>query len=147
VDFDVVIVGGRVAGSLVASLLGDAGHRVLVLDRARFPSDTLSTHFFRAPTLRAFSAAGVYEELQRQAPHLRVNYNVVDGIVFPEPVDRPEDFPFYMCVRRITLDDILVRRVRRTPGVEAAAAEGDRLIRWIAVSASHGWRPTVRRRG
>ena len=91
---------------------------MLVLDRATFPSDTLSTHFFRAPALRAFSEIGVYDEVQAVAPHLIVNYNVIDGKVFPEPVDRPEDFPFYMCVRRITLDDILVSRVRNTPGVQ-----------------------------
>ncbi len=117
-DYDVIIIGGRVAGSVLASLLGDGRHRVLILDRATFPSDTLSTHFFRAPALRAFNEIGVYDEVQAVAPHLTVNYNVIDGHVFPEPVDRPEDFPFYMCVRRITLDDILVRRVRRTPGVE-----------------------------
>jgi 2-polyprenyl-6-methoxyphenol hydroxylase-like FAD-dependent oxidoreductase len=117
-EFDVIIVGGRVAGSVLASLLGDRGHRVLILDRATFPSDTLSTHFFRAPALRAFSEIGTYDEIQAMAPHLTVNYNVIDGHVFPEPVDRPEDFPFYMCVRRITLDDILIRRVRRTPNVE-----------------------------
>lgn len=117
-DYDVIVVGARVAGSLVAALIGDAGHHVLVLDRARFPSDTLSTHFFRAPTFRALGQVGVYEEVQARAPHLTVNYNVVDGIVFPEAVDRPEDYPFYMCVRRITLDDILVRRARRTPNVE-----------------------------
>ena len=117
-DYDVIIIGGRVAGSVLASLLGDRGHRVLILDRATFPSDTLSTHFFRAPALRAFREIGVYDEVQAVAPHLTVNYNVIDGTVFPEPVDRPEDFPFHMCVRRITLDDILVRRVRRTPNVE-----------------------------
>ena len=117
-DYDVIIVGGRVAGAVLASLLGDRGHRVLVLDRATFPSDTLSTHFFRAPALRAFNEIGVYEEVQAVAPHLTVNYNVIDGHVFPEPVDRPEDYPFYMCVRRITLDDILARRLRRTPNVE-----------------------------
>jgi len=116
-DYDVIIIGGRIAGSVLASLLGDRGHRVLVLDRATFPSDTLSTHFFRAPALRAFSEIGVYDEVQAVAPHLTVNYNAIDGHIFPEPVDRPEDFPFYMCVRRITLDDILVRRVKRTPGV------------------------------
>lgn len=43
---------------------------------------------------------------------------MIDGIVFPEPVDRPEDYPFYMNVRRITLDDILVCRIRRTSNVE-----------------------------
>ena len=129
-DYDVIVVGGRVAGSLLASLLGDAGHHVLILDRARFPSDTLSTHFFRAPTFRALKQVGVYEEVQAKAPHLTVNYNVVDGIVFPEAVDRPEDYPFHMCVRRITLDEILVRRARRTANVEfREAARATQLLK------------------
>ena len=41
---DVVIVGGRVAGSAAALLLARLGHDVVVVDRALFPSDTLSTH-------------------------------------------------------------------------------------------------------
>jgi len=94
----------------------------LFLDRARFPSDTLSTHFFRAPTFRALGQVGVYEEVQAKAPHLTINYNAVDGIVFPEAVDRPEDYPFYLCVRRITLDDILVRRARGTSNVDLREA-------------------------
>jgi len=65
-DYDVIIIGGRIAGSVLASLLGDRGHRVLVLDRATFPSDTLSTHFFRAPALRAFNEIGVYDEIQKE---------------------------------------------------------------------------------
>jgi 2-polyprenyl-6-methoxyphenol hydroxylase-like FAD-dependent oxidoreductase len=118
VDYDVIIVGARVAGSVLATLLGEAGHRVLALDRATFPSDTLSTHFFRAPALRAFQRVGAAEEVLAAAPHMTVNYNVVDGLAFPEPVDRPDDYPFYMCVRRITLDDILNRRARAATGVE-----------------------------
>jgi 2-polyprenyl-6-methoxyphenol hydroxylase-like FAD-dependent oxidoreductase len=118
VDYDVAIVGARIAGSILAALLGARGHRVLLLDRTTFPSDTLSTHFFRAPSLRAFQQIGAYDEVEVSAPHLTVNYNVVDGIVFPEPVDRPEDYPFYMCVRRIALDEILVRCASRTPNVE-----------------------------
>ena len=117
-NFDVIIVGARVAGSTLATMLGEMGHRVLVLDRSTFPSDTLSTHFFRAPALRAFKQIGVYKEVQSVAPHLKVNYNAVDGTVFPEPVDQPDDYPFYMCVRRIILDDILVRRAREIPNVE-----------------------------
>ena len=42
--FDVVIVGARCAGAATAMLLARRGHRVLVLDRARKGSDTLSTH-------------------------------------------------------------------------------------------------------
>lgn len=128
--YDVICVGARIAGAIAASLLGDYGHRILALDRARFPSDTLSTHFFRAPTLRAFKRAGVLDEVLRAAPHLSVDYNVVDGIIFPEPVTKPEDFPFYMCVRRITLDAILAQRLKQTPGVEVReGARVEELIR------------------
>jgi 2-polyprenyl-6-methoxyphenol hydroxylase-like FAD-dependent oxidoreductase len=125
--YDVIVVGARVAGSLVAILLGQQGRRVLLLDRARFPSDTLSTHFFRAPSLRAFHQAGVGPEVEGSAPHLTVNHNVVDGVAFPEPVDRPDDFPFYLCLRRLVLDDILTRRVQAIPAVEfrqAARVDG-----------------------
>ncbi|MGZ4602803.1 MAG: FAD-dependent oxidoreductase [Kineosporiaceae bacterium] len=41
---DVVIVGARCAGASTALLLARAGHRVVVVERAVFPGDTLSTH-------------------------------------------------------------------------------------------------------
>jgi len=85
-NYDAIIVGARVAGSISATLLAQQGHRVLLLDRAHFPSDTLSTHFFRAPSLRAFQRIGSLDEVLATAPHLVTDYNVVDGIVFPEPV-------------------------------------------------------------
>jgi 2-polyprenyl-6-methoxyphenol hydroxylase-like FAD-dependent oxidoreductase len=47
--YDVIIVGARVAGSATAMLLARAGLRVLVTDRATFPSDTLSTHQVQLP--------------------------------------------------------------------------------------------------
>src|SRR5436309_16056238 len=39
IDTDVLVVGGGVAGATTARLLAEAGHRVIVLDRARFPRD------------------------------------------------------------------------------------------------------------
>ncbi len=42
--YDVIVVGARCAGSPLAMNLARDGHRVLVVDRATFPSDTLSTH-------------------------------------------------------------------------------------------------------
>jgi 2-polyprenyl-6-methoxyphenol hydroxylase-like FAD-dependent oxidoreductase len=41
---DVIVVGARCAGAATAMLLARYGHDVVVVDRARFPSDTLSTH-------------------------------------------------------------------------------------------------------
>jgi len=37
-DFDAIIVGARVAGSAAAILLARDGHRVLLIDKAAFPS-------------------------------------------------------------------------------------------------------------
>jgi len=42
--YDVVVVGGRVAGSATAMLLARLGHDVVVVDEASFPSDTISAH-------------------------------------------------------------------------------------------------------
>ena len=42
--YDAIIVGARCAGSPTAMLLARQGFRVLLVDRARFPSDTISTH-------------------------------------------------------------------------------------------------------
>jgi len=50
---DVVVVGARIAGSTVAALLGERGLRVLLVERVRFPSTTISTHFFRGDGLVA----------------------------------------------------------------------------------------------
>jgi flavin-dependent dehydrogenase len=41
---DVVVVGARAAGAATALLLSRLGHDVVLLDRAVFPADTLSTH-------------------------------------------------------------------------------------------------------
>jgi glycine/D-amino acid oxidase-like deaminating enzyme len=43
--YDVIVVGARCAGSPTAMLLARKGYRVLLVDKARFPSNTvLSTH-------------------------------------------------------------------------------------------------------
>lgn len=136
-DYDVIVVGARIAGSITAALLGARGWRVLLLDRATFPSDTLSTHFFRSPALLAFERTGVFDQVEAiGAPHLTSNFNDVDGVVFSEPVKGTEGLDYYLCVRRITLDEILVRRAQREPTVEfrhgvsvrGLLREGDRII-------------------
>ena len=42
--YDVLIVGARCAGASLALLLARQGKRVLVVDRARYGTDALSTH-------------------------------------------------------------------------------------------------------
>lgn len=118
-DYDVIIVGARVAGSSLAVLLGQQGHRVLLLDKAHFPSDTLSTHFFRAPAMRVFGRLGVLDEVKAAAPPLTVMWNYIDGHVLSDPVEAPEEhLRYFLCERRITLDWILFQRVKRESNIE-----------------------------
>ncbi|MBD0710872.1 MULTISPECIES: FAD-dependent oxidoreductase [unclassified Streptomyces] len=63
--FDAIVVGARVAGSATALMLARTGHRVLVLDRATFPSDTLSTHLIHQPGVAALARWGLLDELRR----------------------------------------------------------------------------------
>ena len=55
-DYDVIIVGARVAGSVLAALLGQRGHRVLLLDKARFPKTQIKD--WRLDEYREVSLAG-----------------------------------------------------------------------------------------
>lgn len=117
-DFDAVVVGARIAGATVATLLGEHGYRVLVLDRARFPSDTLSTHFFRSPAFKVLDRLGILKSILAIAPRLVNNYNDLDGHVFTEPVADPEGPSYYLCVRRITLDAALFERMQKQGTIE-----------------------------
>src|ERR687890_613825 len=51
--YDAIVVGARFAGSPPAMLLARKGYRVLLVDRATFPSNTLSTHAIHAPGIAA----------------------------------------------------------------------------------------------
>jgi 2-polyprenyl-6-methoxyphenol hydroxylase-like FAD-dependent oxidoreductase len=60
---DVIIVGARVAGSATALLLARAGLKVLVVDRATFPSDTLSTHQVQVAGVARLARWGVLDPI------------------------------------------------------------------------------------
>jgi hypothetical protein len=61
--YDVIIVGLRCAGAPLAMLLARKGYRVLGIDRATFPSDTMSTHFLWPRTTAMLSAWGLLPRL------------------------------------------------------------------------------------
>jgi menaquinone-9 beta-reductase len=60
---DVIVVGARVAGATTALLLARAGYDVLVVDRARRGSDTLSTHALMRPAVMQLERWGVLADL------------------------------------------------------------------------------------
>jgi flavin-dependent dehydrogenase len=61
--YDAIVVGARAAGSPTAMLLARNGHRVLLVDRTTFPSDTLSTHYIHQPGIARLRRWGLLERL------------------------------------------------------------------------------------
>ena len=57
--YDVIVIGARVAGSSTGMLLARKGYRVLVVDRAEFPSDTISTHQVQTSRRRPAQTLGI----------------------------------------------------------------------------------------
>jgi len=111
-EVDVVVVGGRIAGCLTAIRLADRGVSVRLLESRDFPSDTLSTHFFRGDGLvRSLDEVGVLDEvLATGAPPLTCEYFSVDGSPFEQgPPQEPGSVGYCLSVRRSTLDVILAR--------------------------------------
>src|SRR3978361_2112052 len=61
--YDAIVHGARCAGAPTAMLLAEAGHRVLVVDKSTFPSDTLSTHMIHAPGVAALRRWGLLDQV------------------------------------------------------------------------------------
>jgi 2-polyprenyl-6-methoxyphenol hydroxylase-like FAD-dependent oxidoreductase len=61
--YDALIVGTRCAGAPLAMLLARKGHNVLGVDRAQFPSDTVSTHFMWPRTTAFLAKWGLLDKL------------------------------------------------------------------------------------
>jgi 2-polyprenyl-6-methoxyphenol hydroxylase-like FAD-dependent oxidoreductase len=61
--YDVIVIGARCAGSPTAMLVARRGHRVLVVDRATFPSDTISTHLVHPPGVAALRRWGLLDDV------------------------------------------------------------------------------------
>jgi flavin-dependent dehydrogenase len=62
-SYDVVVVGGRVAGAATALQLARRGVRVLVLDRGSYGSDTVSTHAFMRTGVVQLNRWGLLDRL------------------------------------------------------------------------------------
>lgn len=62
--YDAIIVGARCAGSPLAMLLARKGYRVLLLDKAAFPSDTISTHHIHQPGVARLKRWGLLDKIQ-----------------------------------------------------------------------------------
>lgn len=133
-SFDVVVVGARCAGSPLATMLARRGLKVCVLDRARFPSETPSTHMIQPCGVGVLDELGVLDTLMSAgAAPLHAATIASDDVRMHATVDGLADHPV-LCLRRLTLDVLLVEaagaagaEVRTGARVNGLLRDGDRV--------------------
>ncbi|MBC2901996.1 NAD(P)/FAD-dependent oxidoreductase [Streptomyces cupreus] len=125
-SYDVVVVGARSAGASTALLFARAGYRVLLVDRAQFPSDTLSTQHIHRPGLRLLKRWGLLERLAATGcpPVRRISYTLQD-VRLDGPVPVEEGIDAVYAPRRYVLDSLLI---------DAAAEAGAEFLQGCTVT-------------
>ena len=119
-DYDVVIVGARVAGAMTALHLARAGHGVLIVDRAGPPADTLSTHSLMRTAVVQLHRAGLLPHLAAvPTPAIRRMTLGFGEQVFSFDVRSEFGVDVLYAPRRTVLDPLILSAAARA-GAEVA---------------------------
>jgi len=161
---DAVVVGARCAGSATATALARAGRHVVVVDRARFPSDTLSTHLIFAGGVAELKALGALDRVEALgSPRLSRAHVAAAGFGVTTESTPVDGIDYALCVRRPGLDAALVDTARaagadvregvratdlvrdgaRVVGVRVKDADGEHVLSAPLVVGADGRRSTV----
>jgi flavin-dependent dehydrogenase len=121
-SYDLVVVGARCAGAPTAMLAARRGYRVLLLDRAQLPADTLSTHHILPPGLAHLQRWGLLDALAATGcPRIDRIVGQIADVRLEAAVPPVGDIAFAYAPRRRILDGLLV-----AAAVEAGAVFRDR---------------------
>jgi 2-polyprenyl-6-methoxyphenol hydroxylase-like FAD-dependent oxidoreductase len=104
--YDVIVVGARCAGSSTARLLARKGYRVLAVDRATFPSDTLSTHVVHPMGAAALQRWGLLDRLAATGCPPVHTYAFDFGPFTVSGSPGTAEAPVAHCPRRTVLDKL-----------------------------------------
>jgi flavin-dependent dehydrogenase len=150
--YDAIVVGARCAGSPTAMLLARWGYRVLVVDRATFPSDTVSTHIIHPPGVAALERWGLLERLEATGCPAAGKYSYDFGPFTIAGSPQPTNgVSVAYGPRRTVLDNLLVDAASEEGAEVREAFTVDELLfddgRVIGLTGrSHGKRVTDRAR-
>ncbi|HKF44892.1 MAG TPA: NAD(P)/FAD-dependent oxidoreductase [Thermoanaerobaculia bacterium] len=105
--FDAAVIGAGPAGSAAAAILAEAGRRVLLLEKDRFPRPKVCGEFLSGDAMASLDRLGVRKRVDRARPERisrgRIHPPRGRGISF--------DLPFpALGISRFLLDDLLARR-------------------------------------
>jgi flavin-dependent dehydrogenase len=134
--YDAIIIGARCACSPTAMLLARKGYRVLLVDKASFPSDTISTHIIWPHAAEVMDGWGLLDRLAATGcPPVALNmiFDVGPFALKGGVIDTNGGRGGF-CPRRTVLDKILVdaavesgAELRENFTVESLVLDGDRV--------------------
>jgi flavin-dependent dehydrogenase len=133
--YDAIVIGARCAGSPTAMLLSRKGYRVLLVDRATFPSDMVSTHIVHPLGIAALSRWGLLERLVATGCPPIDTYSFDFGVATITGLPGTPEAPVTYCPRRTVLDKLLLvaaaeagAEVREGFTVDRLLFDGERVI-------------------
>src|SRR5215475_6326766 len=130
-DFDVIVDGTRCASASLAMLLAYEGYRVLGIDRAHFPSDTLSTRFLWPRTMHFLEAWGLLDRLAATGGPGTDTVTLYYGSeVLREQPDAVQGTSAIYCPRRTVLDALLLTAAREA-GADIRERVTVRHLLWV----------------
>jgi 2-polyprenyl-6-methoxyphenol hydroxylase-like FAD-dependent oxidoreductase len=147
---DVVVVGGRCAGSGTAIGFARAGRKVIAVDRTRFPSDTLSTHVNFPSAVAELQAVGALDRVLAYDPP-RCTHGMVeaDGARCLQRFAAVDGIDYGICLPRPELDLALVEtaraagaEIRERTALEEVLRSGDR-VSGVVVREADGTRVRI----
>jgi 2-polyprenyl-6-methoxyphenol hydroxylase-like FAD-dependent oxidoreductase len=133
--YDAIIVGARCAGSPLAMLLARKGYRVLLVDRASFPSDVVNGYYLQQQAVARLTRWRLVDKLRNSScpPLLSLSFDFGEFCLSGSPPPAEGIVEAY-APRRIVLDKILVdaaveggAELREAFPVDGLLWEGDRV--------------------
>jgi len=113
-DAEAIVIGGGPAGSTMAAELAQAGHRVLLFDKAGFPRHKPCSDYVNAGGRKILAEIGVLDEAMRAGAH-PIDGMVVhapDGNRFAADFAKAEPGACALGLSRRCLDQLLLDRAR-----------------------------------
>ena len=113
-DVETIVVGGGPAGSAFAIALAEAGHDVLLLDKASFPRHKACSEYVNPAGARLLDDLGVMDEAVRAGAHRMdaMRVHAPGGRHFVANFARAEPGQAALGLSRYRLDHLLIERAR-----------------------------------
>ncbi len=113
-DVEAIVVGGGPAGSAIATALAEAGHRVLLLDKASFPRHKACSEYINAGGAQMLGEMGALDEVIKAGAHQMeaMIVHAPSGARFAANFAKAEPGQAALGLSRYRLDHILLERAK-----------------------------------